>query len=116
MTVAKGYPGAKIGHVGKAVPGVEVKIHDPNPEGVEPRMPSTDGRKPRVFILVSPDDSADRIMETAERLGAEVLWRNHYWSEFNGFNDAFRDPWGNEIVLWTKGGENPKIPDHFTNE
>lgn len=79
-------------------------------------MPSTDGRKPRVFILVSPDDSADRIIETAERLGAEVLWRNHYWSEFNGFNDAFRDPWGNEIVLWTKGGENPEIPDHFTNE
>jgi len=34
LTVAKGYPGAKIGHVGKAVPGVEVKIHDPNPEGV----------------------------------------------------------------------------------
>ena len=56
----------------------------PNPDGVEPRMPSTDGRKPRVFILVSPDDSADRIMEAAERLGAEVLWRNHYWSEFNG--------------------------------
>ena len=42
----------------------------PNPDGVEPRMPRTDGRKPRVFILVSPDDSADRIIETAERLVA----------------------------------------------
>ena len=34
LTVAKGFPGAKIGHVGKPVPGVTVKIVDPNPEGV----------------------------------------------------------------------------------
>jgi predicted enzyme related to lactoylglutathione lyase len=88
----------------------------PNPEGVDPRMPSTEGRRSRIFILVSPDDNADRIIETAVRLGAEVQWRNHYWSEFNGFNDSFRDPWGNEIILWTKGGDNPTIPEHFTQE
>jgi long-chain acyl-CoA synthetase len=34
LTVAKGYPGAKIGHVGRPVPGVEVKIESPNAEGV----------------------------------------------------------------------------------
>ena len=34
LTVAKGYPGAKIGHVGRPVPGVEVKIDSPNAEGV----------------------------------------------------------------------------------
>ena len=48
--------------------------------------------------------------------GAEILWRDHYWKEFNGLNHSFRDPWGNEIVLWRKGGENPEIPAHYTRE
>jgi predicted enzyme related to lactoylglutathione lyase len=88
----------------------------PEIEGVEPRELSRAGRKPRVFILVSDDDSAERIMETAVKLGAETLWRNHYWTEFNGYNDAFRDPWGNDIVLWSKAGQAPQVPDHFTRE
>ena len=74
----------------------------PSPEGVAPRSLSTEGRKPRVWILVSEDDSVDRILDDAVRLGAELLWRDHYWAEFNGYNHAFRDPWGNEIVLWAK--------------
>ena len=77
---------------------------------------ATEGRKARVWILVSEDDTPERILETAEKLGATVLWRNHYWKEFNGFNWAFRDPWGNEIILWIKGGDNPQIPDNFTRE
>ncbi|MDT2057923.1 MAG: VOC family protein [Planktomarina sp.] len=88
----------------------------PHPDGVAPRQLSTEGRKPRIFILVSDDDSAERIMATALKLGAETLWRNHYWKEFNGFNDAFRDPWGNDIILWSKAGDNPQIPDNFTRE
>ena len=88
----------------------------PDPEGVEPRTLATEGRKARVWILVSEDDTPERILETAEKLGATVLWRNHYWKEFNGFNWAFRDPWGNEIILWIKGGDNPQIPDNFTRE
>ena len=44
------------------------------------------------------------------------FWRDHYWKEFNGYNHAFRDPWGNEIILWGKAGPEPKIPDNFTRE
>ena len=88
----------------------------PEPNGVEPRELSREGRKPRIFILVSDDDSADRIMTTAVQLGAKILWRNHYWTEYNGYNDAFRDPWGNDIILWSKAGLNPQIPEHFTRE
>jgi predicted enzyme related to lactoylglutathione lyase len=88
----------------------------PKPEGVEPRDLSRTGRRARVWILVSEDDTPDRILDTAAKLGATILWRNHYWKEFNGYNHAFRDPWGNEIVLWVKGGDNPQIPDHFTRE
>ncbi|MBI1731970.1 MAG: VOC family protein [Gammaproteobacteria bacterium] len=88
----------------------------PKPEGAEPRDLSRTGRKARIWILVSPDDTPERILDTAERLGATILWRNHYWKEFNGFNCAFRDPWGNEIVMWVKGGDNPQIPAHYTRE
>ena len=89
---------------------------NPNPDGIEPRSMSAGGRKARVWIMISDDDSADRILGTAEKLGATILWRNHYWKEFNGYNHAFVDPWGNEILLWGKAGENPQIPDSFTQE
>ncbi len=88
----------------------------PDPAGVEPRTLSRSGRGPRIWVLVSDDDSQDRILDTAEKLGATVLWRDHYWAEFNGFNGAFEDPWGNTIVLWTKGGPDPQIPEGFTRE
>jgi predicted enzyme related to lactoylglutathione lyase len=88
----------------------------PDPEGVEPRTASSGGRSIRVWVLVSDDDSQDRILDTAEKLGASILWRKHYWKEFNGFNGAFLDPWGNTIVLWTKGGDDPQIPEDFTRE
>lgn len=88
----------------------------PEPAGVEPRSASVEGRKPRVWILISDDDTPERILGEAEKRGATILWRNHYWSEFNGFNHAFRDPWGNEIVLWGKAGPEPVIPADYTRE
>lgn len=89
---------------------------NPDPAGVEPRRLAGAGRKARIWILVSDDDSVDRILSTAEGLGATLLWRDHFWKEFNGYNHAFRDPWGNEIVLWVKAGPTPKIPGHYTRE
>ncbi|MDZ7733252.1 MAG: hypothetical protein U5R31_09145 [Acidimicrobiia bacterium] len=77
--------------------------------------PATVGR-PGYWILVSEDDSQERILAEAEKRGAEILWRKHYWAEFNGFNSALIDPWGNTLMLWTKGGDNPQIPEGFTNE
>ena len=88
----------------------------PNPEGVEPRTLATEGRKARIWVLISDDDSHERILSTAEKLGGKVLWRDHYWAEFNGYNHAFADPWGNEIILWGKAGENPEIPTDYTKE
>jgi len=88
----------------------------PDPAGVEPRHLSRDGRGLRVWILVGDDDSEDAILERAEARGAKVLWRHHYWAEFNGFNGAFEDPWGTTVVLWTKGGDDPQIPEGYTSE
>jgi predicted enzyme related to lactoylglutathione lyase len=88
----------------------------PDPAGVEPRRLSRDGMGLRVWILVGDDDNEDAILARAEANGAEVLWRHHYWKEFNGFNGAFRDPWGTTVVLWTKGGDDPQIPEGWTHE
>jgi predicted enzyme related to lactoylglutathione lyase len=88
----------------------------PTPAGTEPRGLSREGRKTRLWILVSADDSVERILADAEKLGAKILWRNHYWKEFNGYNHAFLDPWGNEIVLWRYAGTDPVIPKGYTTE
>ena len=88
----------------------------PDPEGVEPRALASGGRKARIWVLISDDETPDGILSKAEKLGATILWRNHYWAEFNGKNHAFVDPWGNEIVLWEKAGDNPEIADNYTRE
>lgn len=58
------------------------------------------GRATRAWILVSDDDSFDRILEAAERNGGQILWRDHFWTEFGGANASFLDPWGNQLMLW----------------
>jgi predicted enzyme related to lactoylglutathione lyase len=88
----------------------------PSKDGVEPRTLADGGRKARVWILVGDGQSHEAILETAVKLGATILWKDHYWKEFNGYNHAFRDPWGNEIVLWVKAGPEPKVPDHYSRE
>src|SRR5690606_35898208 len=70
----------------------------------------------RVWVLISDDDSIDRVLDEAVSRGATELWRDHFWAEFNGFNAAFVDPWGNTFVLWVKGGDSPSIPEGFTDE
>jgi predicted enzyme related to lactoylglutathione lyase len=88
----------------------------PDPAGVAPRELNRTGRAMRVWILVGDDDNEDALLARAEEQGAEVLWRHHYWAEFNGFNGAFLDPWGTTVILWTKGGDNPQIPEGHTSE
>lgn len=88
----------------------------PEPGGVEPRGLSEAGRKPRIWVLVGDGQSYEDILSRATERGATLLWRDHYWAEFNGYNHAFRDPWGNEIVLWGKAGPSPTVPDGFTRE
>lgn len=88
----------------------------PDPAGADPRTLSGAGRKARIWILIGDDDTPERILAAARERGATILWRNHYWREFNGYNHAFRDPWGNEIVLWGKAGEKPAIPEAYTRE
>ena len=88
----------------------------PDLKGVEPRTLADGGRKARIWILVGDGQDHEKILDAAVKRGATILWKDHYWKEFNGYNHAFRDPWGNEIVLWVKAGPEPKIPANYTRE
>jgi len=118
---------SEINNLHMGIFNVENVRPHPEPESAEPRNLST-GRTTRAWILVSEDDSQDRILETAERLGAKILWKDHYWHEFNGHNSSFLDPWGNQIMLWSKPEDaiedydthtvigTPTLPEQWTQE
>ncbi len=74
---------------------------DPRPlEEREGRHMHDGGRTTRAWILVSDDDDMDEIMDKAVANGGTELWRHHFWTEFGGANASFRDPWGNQLMLW----------------
>ncbi len=73
---------------------------NPDPDPTEPTGMNPDGRGIRAWILISEDDSFERILEAATRLGGTELWRDHFWTEFGGANASFVDPWGNQMMLW----------------
>ncbi|MGC4095344.1 MAG: AMP-binding protein [Polyangiaceae bacterium] len=62
LTVAQGRPGSKPGHVGRAIPGVEIRIDAPNPEGVGEVL----ARGPNVMLGYTGDPDATRDTITAE--------------------------------------------------
>ena len=66
--------------------------------------------------MVGDGQDHEAILKRATDRGAKILWKDHYWKEFNGYNHAFRDPWCNEIVLWVKAGPEPKVPAHYSRE
>jgi predicted enzyme related to lactoylglutathione lyase len=74
----------------------------PHPDSTpqEPTHLNPGGRATRAWILVSEDDSFDRILDAAAAHGATELWRDHFWTEFGGANASFLDPWGNQLMLW----------------
>ena len=73
---------------------------NPEPGATEPQKLGHGSRSTRAWILVSEDDSFDRILDAAERLGGTVVFRNHFWNEFGGGSASFIDPWGNQFMLW----------------
>lgn len=104
------------GNLHMGITNVANRRPHPTDDGMAPRELSTGGHTVRVWILVSDDDDMDAILGRALDNGATELWRHHYYEEFNGFCNAFLDPWGNTLVLWTKAGDDPQIPDGWTRD
>jgi len=119
---------SEIGNLHLGISNVENVRPHPDPEGVGPYQLSSGVRTTRAWVLVDEDDSQDRILEAAEKRGATILWKEHYWFEFNGLSSSFIDPWGNQINLWSKPDGfiedfdshkvlgSPDLPPHWTSE
>ena len=98
---------SEVGNLHLGIFATSLAPPDPNdPPAQGTGVPS--GPAPRIYILVGDDDREEAILERAERNGATVLWRGLYWKEFNGYHGAFRDPWGSVVILWSKGGDDPR--------
>lgn len=99
-----------VGNLHLGIYNVSPALPDPNPTPAGAGQPPS-GSQTRLYVLVSDDDSQEEVLARAEERGARVLWRDYYWGEFNGFHSSFVDPWGVQIVLWTKGGDDPQVPE-----
>jgi predicted enzyme related to lactoylglutathione lyase len=123
--------GRPTGTFHRIVPGGEFPLPDGSPSGVgnlhlgifntatpvpDPNEPPSHpgeragGPMPRVYVLVSEDDTIEAVLERASANGAKVDWDAVWWGEFGGWCGAFTDPWGVQILLWTKGSVRPS-PD-----
>jgi predicted enzyme related to lactoylglutathione lyase len=123
--------GRPPGDFARAVPGGEFPLSDGSDSGVgnlhlgiyntatqtpEPNATPVHagerptGPMPRTYILVSEDETIEDVLGRAKAEGATVDWEPVYWGEFGGWCGAFTDPWGVQILLWTKSSVRP-APD-----
>ncbi|WP_331767376.1 VOC family protein [Embleya sp. NBC_00896] len=83
------------GEFSEVLPGVKPNLgirHEPSPAV---------GPVPRIYVMV---DEPPAYLDRAVAAGASVLWEEKPWAEFEARYAAFRDPWGNEVVLWRDKG------------
>lgn len=120
--------GRPAGTFHRIVPGGEFAGPDGDPSGVgnlhlgifdsanpvpEPNVPPLhpgerpSGPQPRVYILVSKDETQEDVLERARANGATIDWEPVWFGEFSGWCSAFTDPWGVQMLLWTTGGDRP---------
>jgi predicted enzyme related to lactoylglutathione lyase len=89
------YKRRPAGEFHEVLPGVKPNL------GIHLEERPVTGPVPMVYVLVSDPPA---LLEQAVGMGAEVIWEEKDWEEFGAKYAAFRDPWGNEIVLWRDKG------------
>ena len=79
------------GEFHEVLPGIKPNL------GIHVEPAPVTGPVPRVYVMVSDPPA---YLARAVEMGATTLWDEVFWEEFGGRHAGFRDPWGNEIVLW----------------
>ena len=59
------------------------------------------GPVPIIYVMV--DEPPEKLAHAIE-MGATKIFDEMYWEEFDARKASFRDPWGNEVVLWRNKG------------
>jgi predicted enzyme related to lactoylglutathione lyase len=83
------------GEFHEVLPGIKPNL------GIHLETQPVQGSTPRVYVMVADPPA---FLARAVELGASSMWDETYWKEFDARHAAFRDPWGNEIVLWRDKG------------
>ncbi|MFD4832149.1 hypothetical protein GT204_02825 [Streptomyces sp. SID4919] len=83
------------GEFHEVLPGVKPNL------GIHREDRPVTGPVPRIYVMV---DEPPAYLAKAVAGGASVLWEEKPWAEFEARYAAFRDPWGNEVVLWRDKG------------
>ena len=83
------------GEFHEILPGVKPNL------GIHKEDTPISGPIPRMYVMV---DDPPAYLQRAIDMGATKLWDEVHWEEFDGRHAAFRDPWGNEVVLWRDKG------------
>ncbi|MGW1992943.1 VOC family protein [Embleya sp. NPDC001921] len=83
------------GEFSEVLPGVKPNL------GIRRESRPAAGPVPRIYVMV---DEPPVYLDKAVAAGASVLWEEKPWAEFEARYAAFRDPWGNEVVLWRDKG------------
>jgi predicted enzyme related to lactoylglutathione lyase len=83
------------GEFHEILPGIKPNL------GIHKEDTPISGPIPRMYVMV---DDPPAYLQRALDLGATKLWDEVHWEEFDGRHAAFRDPWGNEVVLWRDKG------------
>jgi predicted enzyme related to lactoylglutathione lyase len=89
------YKRRPAGEFHEVLPGVKPNL------GIHLETTPVTGPVPQIYVLV--DDPPEKLALALE-MGATKLFDETYWEEFDARRAAFRDPWGNEVVLWRNKG------------
>ena len=89
------YKRRPAGEFHEVLPGVKPNL------GIHLETTPVSGPVPRIYVMV--DDPPAKLAAAIE-MGATKMWDEVYWEEFDARHAGFRDPWGNEVVLWRNKG------------
>lgn len=89
------YKRRPAGQFHEVLPGVKPNL------GIHLETTPVSGPGPIIYVMV--DDPPEKLASAVE-MGATLLYEEEYWAEFDARKASFRDPWGNEVVLWRNKG------------
>jgi predicted enzyme related to lactoylglutathione lyase len=90
------------GEFHEILPGIKPNL------GIHKEDTPMSGPIPRIYVMVEDPPAC---LQRAIDMGSTKLWDEVHWEEFDGRHAGFRDPWGNEVVLWRdKGSYKPGGP------